>query len=212
MHPGVILFDLDGTLTNSAPGIIRCVEESLIPFDVTVEPAVITGFIGPPLTWSYPHYCGLNEQETERAVALFQARYAEVGKFENSVYSGIPEALDALKARGYTLGVATSKPEVFAREIIEHFALDRYFDVIAGAELKEEGTKADVIRAALAFLGATPENTAMVGDRRHDMIGAREVGATGVGALWGFGDERELRESGAVALAETPADLLRVFV
>ena len=100
---------------------------------------------------------------------------------------------------------------MFAKEIAAHFALDGYFDVIAGSELSEGGTKADVIRAALATLNATPEETAMVGDRRHDMIGAREVGATGVGALWGFGDEQELTESGAAALAATPADLLRIF-
>ncbi len=211
MQPRVILFDLDGTLTDSAPGIIRCVEESLRPFGVTVDPAVVTGFIGPPLTWSYPHYCGLTPEETTRAVALFQERYARAGKFENSVYAGIPETLAALRGRGYVLGVATSKPEVFAKEIIGHFALDGYFDVIAGSELDEGGTKADVIRAALAALNATPEETAMVGDRRHDMIGAREVGATGVGALWGFGDEQELTESGAAALAATPADLLRIF-
>lgn len=211
MQPRVILFDLDGTLTDSAPGIIRCVEESLRPFGVTVDPAVVTGFIGPPLTWSYPHYCGLTPEETTRAVALFQERYARAGKFENSVYAGIPETLAALRGRGYVLGVATSKPEVFAKEIIGHFALDGNFDVIAGSELDEGGTKADVIRAALAALNATPEETAMVGDRRHDMIGAREVGATGVGALWGFGDEQELTESGAAALAATPADLLRIF-
>ncbi len=211
MKPRVILFDLDGTLTDSAPGIVRCVEESLKPFGLTVDPAVVTGFIGPPLTWSYPHYCGLSAEDTMRAVALFQARYAEVGKFENSVYEGIPETLAALRARGYVLGVATSKPEVFAKEIIGHFALGGYFDVIAGGLLSEGGTKADVIRAALATLGAEPEETAMVGDRRHDMIGAREVGTTGVGALWGFGDERELTESGAVALAATPTDLLRIF-
>ena len=211
MKPKVILFDLDGTLTDSAPGIVRCVEESLKPFGITVDLADVTGFIGPPLTWSYPHYCGLTEEETTRAVALFQERYAREGKFENSVYAGIPEALAALRKRGYTLGVATSKPEVFAGEIVEHFALDGYFDVVAGAELREEGTKADVIRAALASLGAVPGETAMVGDRRHDMIGAREVGVTGVGALWGFGDERELRENGAVEVAETPADLLRIF-
>lgn len=211
MKPRAILFDLDGTLTDSSEGILACVKESLKPFGIDLPRATLTEFIGPPLTWSYPHFCGLTQEQTERAVAAFQARYAVEGKFENRVYSGIPAVLSALSERGYLLAVATSKPEVFAREIIAHFSLDALFATVRGGDLKESGTKADVIRRVLSDLSLSPAEAVMVGDRRHDILGAREVGLAGVGVLWGFGSAEELCESGAAALARTPEDLLTLF-
>lgn len=211
MNPRAILFDLDGTLTDSSEGILACVKESLKPFGIDLPRATLTEFIGPPLTWSYPHFCSLTAEQTEQAVAAFQARYAVDGKFENRVYPGIPSVLSALRARGYLLAVATSKPELFAREIIAHFSLDTLFASVRGGDMEETGTKADVIRRVLSDLSLPPEEAVMVGDRRHDVLGAREVGCPAVGVLWGFGSREELEESGAAAIIRTPEELLPLF-
>lgn len=211
MNDKVILFDFDGTLADSSRGIARCLHETLAAFSIPdggVEPAA---FIGPPLAWSLPHYYGLDAERTEAVINHFQALYAAGGKHEADLYEGIPETLDALHRRGYRLGVATSKPQIFACELLEHFGIEPYFSVVSGSQLSEEGTKADRIREALAALGASPIDAVMVGDRCHDVLGASEVGLPTVGALWGFGSAAELRESGAKMLAKTPSDLLTIF-
>lgn len=211
MNRKIILFDFDGTLADSSPGIIRCLHETLVAFSIPDDEVEPTAFIGPPLAWSLPHYYGLDAERTEAVINHFQTLYAAGGKNETDLYEGIPETLDALYRRGYRLGVATSKPQIFARELLEHFGVEQYFSVISGAPLNEEGTKADRIRAALVVLGASSADAVMVGDRSHDVLGAHEVGVPTVGALWGYGSAAELRESGAVMLAETPAALLTIF-
>ena len=211
MKKTALLFDLDGTLTDSKEGIVKCVVESLKPIGITAAPASLLGFIGPPLTWSYPHYFGLNEEETEQAVARFQTRYATVGKFENRVYAGIPETLAALCARGYRLAVATSKPHRFAKEIIAHFDLARYFEAVQGADMEEHSCKADVIRLVLAEMGVSPDDAVMIGDRRYDMEGAGQTGVDAVGVLWGYGSREELTASGAAEVLSTPEELLTLF-
>lgn len=211
MNSKVILFDFDGTLADSSRGIVRCLHEALAAFlipDAGVEPAA---FIGPPLAWSLPHYYGLDPVRTEAVINHFQSLYAAGGKNETDLYAEIPETLGTLYRRGYRLGVATSKPQIFARELLEHFGIEQYFSVISGAPLSEEGTKADRIREALTVLGVSPLDVVMVGDRCHDVFGAREVGVPTVGALWGFGSAAELSESGAIMLAETPSALLTIF-
>ena len=174
-----ILFDLDGTLTDSAPGITNSVAVALRHFGIEADPAELTGFIGPPLDESFQNFYGFDAEKSIEAVREYRAYFADKGWAENSVYDGIEELLKALKAAGKKLLVATSKPEVFAVRILEHFGLAAYFDCICGAPMtaseKNSGRKADVIRDALQR-GNVSGSAVMVGDRRHDVHGAHEVG------------------------------------
>lgn len=180
------LFDLDGTLTDSAPGILRCVQYALeqcgTPEPDTHKPRP---FIGPPPLDSFQQFCGMSPERAAYAVAQYRERFSKIGMFENSVYPGIPRLLERLTAHGYVLAVATSKPEVYTRQIMEHFALTKYFTVIAGSDIHKEGeTKADVMRLAARRLGLPeqrPSRTVMIGDRKHDVLGAKECGVPCIG-------------------------------
>ncbi len=202
-----LLFDLDGTLTDPYLGITNSVLYALERFGITGQSREqLKAFIGPPLIHSFMHFYGMSEGDARRAVALYREYYVERGMLENSVYAGIPEALAALRAAGYTLQVATSKPEVFAEEILRHFDLAKYFARIAGASLDETRVnKGDVIAYALA--GGYEGRALMIGDREHDVIGARENGLDCMGVLYGFGSREELLAAGAVSLAPTPQDI-----
>ena len=206
MKPHCILFDLDGTLTDSGPGIVNSVAYALRKLGVEPpEPEKLRPFIGPPLLWSFAHFYGFDEEKSREGVRLYREYFTAGGMFENSVYSGIPEALESLRRAGFRLAVATSKPEEFSKKIISHFGLDKYFEAVCGASMDETRTeKADVIRYALETLGAAPEEALMIGDREHDVLGAKAVGAPCLGVLWGYGSREELTQAGADALAETP--------
>ena len=208
-----ILFDLDGTLTDSGPGITASVAYALRKLGLEPpEPEKLRPFIGPPLLWSFAHFYGLDEAQCREGVRLYREYFTAGGMFENSVYPGIPEALDSLKSAGFRLAVATSKPEEFSRQIVDHFGLAGYFEAVCGAAMDESRTeKADVIRYALETLSLRPEDCLMVGDREHDVLGAKAVGMPCVGALWGYGSREELTQAGADALAETPGELVRVI-
>lgn len=203
-----ILFDLDGTLTDSAPGILRCfrlgMESQLVPCP---PDEVLRGeIIGPPIDVSFAHF-GVPAQQISDAVAAFRKQYSLDGWSDNRVYDGIPALLACLRDAGLHLSVATSKPEHFARRILEHFDLTSYFTHICGAR-PEEGisTKEDVL--ALALSQVPPSGRAlMVGDRKHDMLGARFHGIDAAGVLFGFGSRAELEAYHPVFLAERPADL-----
>ena len=209
MKPNCIFFDLDGTLTDSGPGIVASVAYALRKLGVEPpEPEQLRPFIGPPLLWSFSHFYGFDEEKSKEAVRLYREYFTAGGMFENSVYPGIPEALERLRAAGFRLAVATSKPELFSRQIISHFGLDKYFEAVCGAAMDESRTeKADVIRYALDTLGVAPEESLMVGDREHDVLGAKAVGLPCLGVLWGYGSREELTNAGASALAETPEEL-----
>jgi phosphoglycolate phosphatase len=209
MKPICIFFDLDGTLTDSGPGITASVAYALEKLGITPpEREKLRPFIGPPLLWSFAHYYGLDEDQCREGVRLYREYFTAGGMFENSVYPGIPEAMERLRAAGFRMAVATSKPEPFSRQIISHFRLDGYIEAVCGATMDETRTeKADVIRYALATLGAAPEESLMVGDREHDVLGARAAGVSCLGALWGYGGREELTKAGAFALAETPEDM-----
>ena len=209
MKPNCIFFDLDGTLTDSGPGIVASVAYALRKLGVEPpEPEQLRPFIGPPLLWSFSHFYGFDEEKSKEAVRLYREYFTAGGMFENSVYPGIPEALERLRAAGFRLAVATSKPELFSRQIISHFGLDKYFEAVCGAAMDESRTeKADVIRYALDTLGVAPEESLMVGDREHDVLGAKAVGLPCLGVLWGYGSREELTNAGASALAETPEDM-----
>lgn len=207
------LFDLDGTLTDPYEGITDSVVYALHKFGIRVEDKrTLTRFIGPPLAESFSAFYGFGAEEAEQAVAYYREYFAEKGIFRNAVYGGIEAVLQELKRRGKKLVVATSKPEVFSVRILEHFGLIRYFDFVAGATLDgSRQRKADVIRYALErcpFI--TKDRAVMVGDREHDIFGAKENGLQAAGVLYGFGSRAELQAAGADFIAETPKDILNL--
>ncbi len=202
-----ICFDLDGTLTDPKVGITRCIRHALTGFVETVpESDALTWCIGPPLLESFETLVG--KSRAPAALARYRERYGDVGLFENDLYPPIPAALRALRDAGHRLFVATSKPTVYARRIVEPFALSNHFDDVLGAEL--DGTRSDKSELLAWFLTDTntdPRLAAMVGDRRHDMVGARNNGMRAVGVLYGYGTETELREAGADLLCPSPQSL-----
>lgn len=206
MQYHTILFDLDGTLTDPKEGITKSVAYALQHFGIQVENLdSLTCYIGPPLAVSFPEYHGISEEDTPTAVAKYRERFSDVGWAENLVYDGIEQMLDALKQAGKKLLVATSKPEVFAVRILEHFGLNGYFDLICGAPMhapKGHG-KADVIRDALERAGISELSGAiMVGDRLHDVEGAHKIGLPCIGVLYGYGDREEMEACRADYIAE----------
>ena len=207
-----VLFDLDGTLTDSSPGITRSAVYALRKMGVEEnDPARLRKFIGPPLFNTFQKYYGFSEEESRLAITYYREYFSVDGKFENSVYDGVPEMLDELKRRGKQLVVATSKPEQFAKEIVEHFGLAGYFDFVAGATMDESrNTKSSVLAYAIESCGLTDmSELVMVGDRHHDVDGANEFGIDCIGVLYGYGDKEELTGAGAAYIAETPADILK---
>lgn len=206
----VILFDLDGTLTDSAEGIVNCAEYALNAMGIT-EPdrSRLLRFIGPPLVDSFMDFYGMSREDALKAVALYRERFPVKGIFENRVYEGIPEALDMLKKAGKRLAVATSKPEVYAKRILEHFELAKYFEVVTGAELSgERNAKSEVIEECLKRLGNPDKGTVlMVGDRKHDVIGAKACGVDCAGVKFGYAEENELENAGAICTFDTPIQL-----
>jgi phosphoglycolate phosphatase len=209
-----VLFDLDGTLTASGPGILASVRHALAELGEPIPPAeVLDQFIGPPLADSFAQLCGMDPGRAQEAITAYRVYFAARGQYENSVYDGIPEVLGALRDQGRVLAVATSKAEVFAESILAHFALDGYFAAVVGSELDGRRTdKAEVITEALSRLDRPRAGTVMIGDRSHDVRGARRVGVDCIGALWGYGSADELTTEGATALAETPSALTALLL
>ena len=205
-----VLFDLDGTLTDPREGITRCIAHALERMGVQAPPLdALTFAIGPPLRASLAQLLGRDDRESvEQAIAHYRERFADVGLFENTPYEGIAHTLERVKASGAALIVCTSKPRVYATRIVEHFGLHVHFDAIHGCEL--DGTredKRDLMEYLLPRHRIAPTDAAMVGDRGVDMRAARHHGLHGIGALWGYGSEQELRDHGAHRLCEHPVAL-----
>lgn len=202
-----VFFDLDGTLTDPRPGIVRSVLHALDGLNLPVPGAdELDWVIGPPLIESFAR---LGAPKPEEALALYRERYASVGLFENRVFDGIPTALETLSDR-YRLCVATAKPHVYARRITAHFGLARHFAAEFGPEL--DGTrndKAELLAHALDRLGLAAEACVMVGDRRHDFDAATAVGMASIAVTWGYGPQDELARAGSVC---TRPDLLAAHV
>ena len=211
MFAKAVLFDLDGTLTDSGEGIINCAVFAMERLGIPVPPREELGvFVGPPL-WDTSRQFGVPADRVDEAVEIFRSRYVPIGKFENTPYPGIREVLEVLRAQGRKLYVATSKPEVTAREILEHFDLSRYFTEICGASVdKTRSSKEDVI-AYLLSLDACKEHSVMVGDTAFDVIGAAAHGIPTIGAAWGYGKTEDMVSAGAAAIARSPEDLLRII-
>lgn len=200
-----LLFDLDGTLTDSTEGILKCLVNAIEQMGFEV-PEDTNKFLGPPIRQSFAEFCGMNEEQTAQAVKIFRERYSKVGLFENRVYDGIPEMLERLKNGGKRLMVATSKPQVYAVRIFDRFGLSQYFEFVGGAELDgSRDYKDEVIEYVLAQTDITDRSSVlMIGDRRQDVLGAHKTGIKCMGILWGYGSTEELTEAGADYIAETP--------
>ncbi|AGZ23615.1 TPA: HAD family hydrolase [Streptococcus suis] len=209
-----ILFDLDGTLTDSGQGILNSVAYALEKMGIE-EPdtANLNRFIGPPLYESFSRFYQLSPEDTQSAVDAFRVYFKEKGMFENQLYPGIIPLLEELRTAGKTLVIATSKPEIFAKQILEHFGIAHYFDVIAGASLDSSRiSKADVIGYAINQLEAFPKHAVMIGDREHDIEGARMHQLPAIGVLYGYGNKQEFEKAGATMIVETVQDLKRVLL
>jgi phosphoglycolate phosphatase len=210
-----ILFDLDGTLTDPAIGITNSVMYALNKYGIEVSNrSELYKFIGAPFGDSFERYYGFSKEGAKIAVQYYREYYKDKGIFENLVYDGFEELLSILKVNGKTLIVATSKPEVFAKQIVEHFDIAKYFDCIAGSNLDGSRVKKDeVISYALERCNITDKSKViMIGDREHDIIGAKKVGVRSMGVLFGYGGKAELENAGADFLVETVSDIKNVLL
>lgn len=210
----VVLFDLDGTLTDSGPGVMDSVRQTLEYLKKPVPPkATLRRFIGPPLYSSFTVLCGMQPKEAEEGIEYFRSVYNVTGVYNNSVYPGIPDVLGALREAGAAVAVATSKPESMAKLVLEHFGLAPYFDIVAAADESDKGGgKEELILPALEQAGCAPSDAVMVGDTKFDAAGARKAGTDFVGVLYGFGTEEEMRREGGEKFAASAPGLIDLLI
>lgn len=202
-----ILFDLDGTLTDSGEGIINCVIYALERFGLPIPAREsLRYFVGPPLHESFVRQ-GVPRERAEEAVAVYRERYVPTGMFENSPYPGVREMLEALNAEGYTLYVASSKPEWMCVQILEHFDLAKYFRQICGATMDTSRTNKEAVIEYLIKENSRADNMIMVGDTKFDVLGAKAHGIPCIGVSWGYGTVEEMQQAGALSIAETMEEL-----
>ena len=205
-----ILFDLDGTLTDSSPGILGCVRYALEKMNRKIpEETLLNGFLGPPLVYSFTEYCGMTPEEARQAAALYREVYKDQCVIGNSLYDGIYELLEKLDNAGKLLAVATTKPQVMADKITEHFGIKKFFDAVCGAAPDgSSGEKDGVIRSAIEKLGVTdPGQVLMIGDRFYDIEGAKKVGIASAGVLFGYSRPGELEKAGADYIFSSPREI-----
>lgn len=203
----LVLFDLDGTITDPAEGIVNSIARALFAMNRTmISEEICRRFIGPALMDSFTRYCNMTPDEARQAIVHFREYYGERGMFECYVFDGIEPLFQRLKAAGFRLAVATAKAEPFAKRLLKHYGIDTYFDCIAAASLDNtRNDKASIIEYALSSLGITDHSRAvMVGDREFDIIGAHEAGMPAIGVLYGYGTREELERAGAEYIVETP--------
>lgn len=207
-------FDLDGTLTDPGIGITDSVMYALKKFDIDVKDrSELYPFIGPPLDYSFKTYFGFTDEQAVLAIKYYREFFSTKGLYENEVYEGIPGMLEELKKKGVTVALATSKPYEFSVEILRHFGLSGYFDHVGAATMDGRiSKKEDVISNLLGQLNYEDKaSVLMVGDRYHDIEGAKANGLHSAGVLWGYGTEEELQKAGAQYLFAKPEDILRLF-
>lgn len=208
-----ILFDLDGTLTDPYVGITESVKYALNFFGKPIpDDEALKQYIGPPLIWSFKELAGITGDDTVKAVKKYRERYETIGWKENALLDGAEELLANLKKKGKILGLATSKPEKTSIQILEYFGIDRYFDFMGGASMDlTRNTKVQVVNYTLKNLGVADLSKAvLVGDRHHDIDGAKEAGIASIGVLVGYGSRSELENAGADYICETLADVEKI--
>ena len=209
----ILLFDLDGTLTDPKEGITKCVQYALAHFGIEVDDlAQLMCFIGPPLVDSFQQFYSFDKQKAELAVEKYRERFKDIGIFENGVYDGVLDMLAACKEAGKKLCLATSKPEVFAVRILEKYGMSQYFDEVVGSTLDGSiNAKDEVIREAFRRLGISEKgeksHIIMIGDRKHDILGAKKCGIESVGVRFGYAEDGELEAAGAEYIVSTVEEL-----
>ena len=221
MRKILFLFDMDGTTNESGPGIKKSVAIALEKQGITTyKEEQLDLFVGPPLRQSFMTLFGFTEEQAAQGIQDYRSYYAVKGKFENRMYPGIPELLAHMKEAGILCGIASSKPEKFVVEILEHYGAAQYFDIVAGASMSEQLVeKPDIIRLALSRareLGLLDgsgmvSEVWMIGDRSYDVTGAHECGLPVIGVTYGYGSRRELEEAGADLIADTVQELERAI-
>ncbi len=209
------LFDLDGTVTDPYIGITNSILYSLkyYPNIVPPEREKLKEFIGPPLAAKYAEYFGLDEEESRRAVEHYREYYRPTGVFENEVYKGIPELLRTLRQRGMRVYLATSKPEIFAKQIVEYFEISDCFDGVYGSTL--DGSivkKEDIIAMLLKNEGCAIDETVMIGDTEFDILGAAKLGMDGIGVTYGYGEEKNIASAKPAALVHSVSELSELIL
>lgn len=213
----IILFDLDGTVMNTKEGITKCAAYALKHYGIIVENLdTLDFFIGPPLHKSFQDFYGFDEKKAAEAALLYRERYKDIGVYECEPYKDIKEVLNSLCGRGYKLGIATSKPEIYAKKIVEKFELAQYFTFVTGSLLdNSRSEKREVIEEIFAQFGVgsiyEKSDVIMVGDRKHDIIGAKQTGIEAIGVKYGFAKGNELEDAGADYIADTPKDIVRII-
>jgi phosphoglycolate phosphatase len=215
MAYSAILFDLDGTIVDSAPGITATLAYTFEQMGLPVPtPSELVAYVGPPILDSFRDLAGFTTEEAQRALSIYRPQYLETGVYDASVYEGVPAVLHAIHAAGIPLSLATSKPELPATLILEHFSLAAQFDIITGASADEvRSAKADVVAEAIVRLkaiGADLSNPVMVGDREHDVHGAAAHGIPTIFVEWGYGSPAE--QAGTVASVSTAEELQRLLL
>ena len=210
-----ILFYLDGTITDSGEGITKSVQYALKFFDILVNNLEdLHKFIGPPLKESFKEYYKFDEEKANLALVKYREYYADIGIYENDLYDGIIEVLDNLKENNKTIILATSKPEVYAKQILKYFKIDKYFTFVAGSDFEETRVKkGDVIKYALEGAGISDlSKVIMIGDREHDIIGAKDNNIKSIGVLYGYGDVIELTQARADYIVKSTSELLKILL
>jgi phosphoglycolate phosphatase len=210
-----VFFDLDGTLVDSGEGVRNSVEYALKKFGIEVENKdSLSCFIGPPLTVSFKTFYGFDDENADRGVAYYREYYKDKGIFEGYVYDGIEETLKRLKDAGKRVMVATSKPEEYAKRVLEKFGIAKYFDFIAGATMDEKtrANKIEIMQYAFDSCGASPSDTIMVGDRLFDIEGAKHFGMECIAVLYGYGSMEEFERYGAEYIVETAEDVANLIL
>lgn len=210
-----VFFDLDGTLVDSGEGVRNSVVYALNKFGIEVENKdSLSCFIGPPLTVSFKTFYGFDDEKADTGVAFYREYYKEKGIFEGYVYEGIEECLKRLKAAGKKIMVATSKPDVFAKMVLEKFGIAKYFDFIAGATIDEKtrSNKIEIMQYAFDSCGVLPKDVIMVGDRLFDIEGAKHFGMECIAVLYGYGSREEFEQYGAEYIVSTPSDVADIIL
>jgi len=208
-----LLFDLDGTLTDPREGIVNCFEYALSRLGIAIDPQLrLESYIGPPMRDALRELLG-GDDRVETAVEIYRERFATVGLYENRVYDGIRECLESLAGRAESIHVVTSKPTLYSQRIVEHFDLRHYFGGIYGSHLDGRfSDKTELLARVLEREAISPAQAVMIGDRKFDMLGARNHGIRALGVLWGYGTKQELLAAGADEICEHPRELAaRIF-
>ena len=201
-----LLFDMDGMLVDTREGILKCAAHALSAFGIEVEDlSSLTKFVGPPLSYSFTEFYGLSPEDAKKAVAIYRERYSAKGQYECYMFDGVPEMLQALLKKGYRLCIATSKLESYAKSMLDRLGIGCYFEQVIGATPDEAiSTKDEVIEASLVRMGITDRQRAlMIGDRKHDVLGAKKCGLDSFGVYMGCAEESEHEAAGATYIANS---------